>query len=100
MNNLRVQGGYIFNVSLHLKGSVLGSLWGFEVEGLTRVAASQSVHPHEQPKRAGGLHLQCDVCYRMPVVRTLQGGGLKGGSMGVLANLCKVFHKGKAQHIM
>lgn len=34
------------------------------------------------------------------MVRTLQGAVLKGGRMGVLANLCKVFRKGKARRIM
>ena len=48
----------------------------------------------------GGLHLQCESCCRISVVRTVQGCGLKGCRMGVLANLCKFFHEGKAQHIM
>ena len=53
---------------------------GDEVEGLTLVGASQPVHRHLQPERAGGLHLQRESCYRMSLVRTLQGAGLKGCS--------------------
>lgn len=30
--NLSVQGGYIFNVSLHLEGFVVGSLWELRLQ--------------------------------------------------------------------